>query len=109
MLDPAIGSLAFLLEGIIFFMLQEPEAVSRMGYIGKYITELFRGWAVFLSTVASLVFLFLPIFFPGTFKDSSNIPSSYSWGLSALCFLAANFIIWKREHVKNEAEPHTGH
>jgi len=74
-----------------------------MGYIGKYFTELFRGWTVAMSTVASLIFLFLPLLFPNTFKDSSAVPASYIWVMAALCFCVSGYQVWRREHRLVEA------
>jgi len=91
---PTIVSLVFLTEGIVFFVLQEPETVSKWGNIGKYISALFQGWTAAMSA-ASLVLLFLPLFAPGKFKNSSAI---LIWTLSALCFVAANYRVWRQEH-----------
>jgi hypothetical protein len=96
------GPLALFAEGAVFFTLQEPETVSKMGYIGKYFAGLFRGWAVAMSTAASLVLLFLPLLFPSTFEDSSAIPASYVWIAAAICFVAANFMFWKRDYKRAE-------
>ena len=82
--------------------LEEPENGSNRLY-RKVLTELFRGWAVAMSTVTSLVFLFLPLLFPNSFRDSSSVPASYVWVAAVVCFLAANFMVWRREREKVEA------
>jgi hypothetical protein len=94
---------ALVVEGLIFQILQEPETFARMGYIGKYFTELFRGWAVVMST-ASVVLLFLPLVFPNQFKDSSAVPARYIWILAAFCFFATGYQVWRRERTLVEAK-----
>jgi hypothetical protein len=93
-----VATAAFIVESLIFHMLQEPEMFARMGYIVKYLTELFKGWTAAMSA-ASLIFLFLPLFFP-------NFPVSarYIWTLSALCLFAAGYQVWRREHRLVEAK-----
>lgn len=88
------GALALLVEGVIFFCLQEPETVERMGKIGKYLTELLTGWAILMST-ASVALLFIPLLFPNKFA-----PAWCIWVGAAICFLAANFIVWNRQYEK---------
>jgi hypothetical protein len=107
-----IGAIVLAAMGAFFFLLQEPEIVPGMGYVKQYLFALFRGWAVSMSTVASLVFLFLPIVLPGKFRDSSAVSAGYIWIAAAVCFLVANFLVWKHEHVvleneltKNQAAP----
>jgi hypothetical protein len=46
--------------------------------------------------------LFLPLMLPSRFKDSSAVPASYVWMLAAISFLAANFMVWKRERRRTE-------
>jgi hypothetical protein len=106
----AIGIAAFLLEGLVFQLLQEPELLSNMGYLGKYVAELFRGSTVLMSTVLSLVLVFLPLFFPARFKDSSAVPASYVWIAAVLCLLFSGYSVWRRDRIaleiNSEAAPH---
>jgi hypothetical protein len=97
------GIPVFFVEAIVSFALHEPDTVSRMGIVGKYFVELFKGWAILMSTL-SLVFLFAPVLAPDKFKNSSVVTPTSVWILSAICFLAANFIVWKREHDRAETE-----
>ena len=96
MLQGIAGAFALLAEGAIFFCLQEPETVVRMGKIGKYLTELLRGWAILMST-ASVILLFVPLLFP-----TKIAPAWCIWLGAAFCFLAANFIVLNRENERVE-------
>jgi len=88
------GAFALLVEGAIFFCLQEPETVARMGKIGKYVAELLTGWAILMSTV-SVILVFVPLFSP-----KKMVPAWCIWLGAAFCFLAANFIVWNRENKR---------
>jgi hypothetical protein len=94
------GSLAFFVEGFVFFVLQESELLSAMGYFGKYCKELFHGWAVSVSTVLSILLVFLPPFLPAKYKDSSVV----IWIVSAICFFLSGYGVWRRERIALEQE-----
>jgi hypothetical protein len=55
-----VGCVALFVEGEVFFILQEPETVSKMGYIGKYFAKLFKGWVALMST-SSIFLVFIPL------------------------------------------------
>jgi len=97
----AVGAAAIFAEGTVFFILQEPEVVSRMGSVGRYFVGLFSGWVALMSA-SSLILLFLPLLFPDRFRSPSAIPAWCIWLGAALCFLATNFMVWHREHKRAE-------
>lgn len=66
--------------------------MARMETFGKYIHSLFDGWVGVMSALA-LVLLFLP----------STFPDKYRWCVwlaSGVCFLIANFVVWRRESLR---------
>jgi len=67
--------------------------------VGKYISALWSDVVARMSGIASLVFTALGTFSP-LFSGASGLEYSkqFCWVAAAICFVIANFMVWRREH-----------
>jgi hypothetical protein len=91
-----VGPLALLLEGLLFFLLQEDEMRSRLlpHMFRQYLAAIFDTWVGKMSGAASIALLFLSLFV------DSRILARATWAAAAICFLTANYAAWYRERQR---------